>query len=110
MSVECEFFGKAHTINRKVNCESCEVQETCFYKTRERMIEEWRRQRMSAVIREASEKPIAFALRMLLQGVDGVLRCYIKNYPAEKCGKCSLKAICKGIYELRVHTRSSQRL
>jgi len=57
-----------------------------------------------SIIREASEKPIAFSLRMLLQGLDGVLRCYIRNYPAEKCGKCSFKWMCSSLYELRKTT------
>jgi len=58
--------------------------------------------------KEASEKPVAFVLRMLLSGIDGVLRCYIKNYPAEKCEKCSFRWMCGSLYNLREAQRTTE--
>jgi len=74
-------------------------------------IEEKRKLRSVAreIVNEASEKPIAFALRMLLGGIDGVLRCYIKNYPTEKCKMCSFKWMCKSLYDLREEERLRRR-
>ena len=58
------------------------------------------------ILEKHLKKPIAFGLRMLLAGIDGMLQCYIKNYPAEKCEACSFKVACKALDELRETTKN----
>ena len=58
------------------------------------------------ILEKHLKKPIAFGLRMLLAGIDGMLQCYIKNYPAEKCKTCSFKVMCRGLNELKETTKN----
>jgi len=57
------------------------------------------------ILEKHLKKPIAFGLRMFLSGIDGILQCYIKNYPAEKCEKCSFRWMCRSLYDLRKTTK-----
>jgi len=38
---------------------------------------------------------VAFCIETMLSAGVSIIRCYYKNYPSDKCSKCSFKGLCK---------------